>query len=121
MITGVEFKQGMIDVNREHYFISFNVAEIRDELKEYVWAFDPENEECLGNPDVIVSNLWIEEAILDVKDWFSYDYDSWSNMRDMIVEDVVDRTIQELKNKTQVGMVTGVLANDTTRGGGNAS
>ncbi len=42
-------------------------------------------------------------------------------MRDMIVEDVVARTELELKNKTQVGMVTGVLANDTTRGGGNAS
>ena len=121
MITGVEVKQGMVDVDREHYFISFSVSEIRDELSEYTWAFDPENEDCLGNPDAIVSNLWIEEAILGVRDGFSYEYDSWSNMRDMIVEDVVARTELELKNKTQVGMVTGVLANDTTRGGGNAS
>ena len=121
MITGVEVKQGMVDVDKEHCFISFNVAEIRDELKEYEWAFDPENEDCLGNPDAIVSNLWIEEAILGVRDSFSYEYDTWSNMRDEIVEDVVARTELELKNKTQVGMVTGVLANDNTRGGGNAS
>lgn len=115
MITGKEMKQGMVDVDREHYFISFNVAEIREELSEYVWAFDPENEECLGNPDVIVSNLWIEEAILDVKDNFSYEYDSWSNIRDMIVEDVVART--ELEFKTKVSVVSGVLANDSIRGG----
>jgi len=121
MITGKEMKQGMVDVDREHYFISFNVAEIRDELSEYAWAFDPSNEEYLGKPDAIVSNLWIEEAIIGVRDSFSYDYDSWSNIRDMIVDAVVDRTIQELNNKPHVGMVTGVLANDTTRGGGNAS
>jgi hypothetical protein len=121
MITGKEMKQGMVDVDREHYFISFNVAEVKDELREYVWAFDPSNEEYLGNPDAIVSNLWIEEAILEVRDSFSYEYDSWSNIRDMIVDAVVDRTTQELNNKTQVGMVTGVLANDTTRGGKNAS
>ena len=121
MITGKEMKQGMVDVDREHYFISFNVAEIRDELSEYAWAFDPSNEEYLGKPDAIVSNLWIEEAIIGVRDSFSYEYDSWSNIRDMIVDAVVDRTIQELNNKPNVGMVTGVLANDTTRGGGNAS
>ena len=115
MITGKEMKQGMVDVEKEHCFISFNVAEIREELSEYVWAFDPENEECLGNPDVIVSNLWIEEAILDVKDNFSYEYDSWSNIRDMIVEDVVART--ELEFKTKVSVVSGVLANDSIRGG----
>jgi len=115
MITGKEMKQGMVDVDREHYFISFNVAEIREELSEYVWAFDPENEECLGNPDVIVSNLWIEEAILGVRDSFSYEYDSWTNIRDMIVEDVVART--ELEFKTKVSAVSGVLANDSIRGG----
>jgi len=121
MITGKEMKQGMVDVDREHYFISFNVAEIREELSEYEWAFDPSNEKYLGKPDAIVSNLWIEEAIIGVRDSFSYEYDSWSNIRDMIVDAVVDRTIQELNNKPNVGMVTGVLANDTTRGGGNAS
>ena len=115
MITGKEMKQGMVDVDREHYFISFNVAEIREELSEYVWAFDPENEECLGNPDVIVSNLWIEEAILGVRDSFSYEYDSWTNIRDMIEEDVVART--ELEFKTKVSVVSGVLANDSIRGG----
>ena len=121
MITGKEMKQGMVDVEKEHCFISFSVEELKDELREYVWAFDPENEDCLGNPDVIVSNLWIEEAILGVRDSFSYEYDSWSNIRDMIIDAVVDRTTQELNNKPHVGMVTGVLANDTTRGGGNAS
>ena len=122
MITGKEMKQGMVDVNKEHTFISFTVAEIRDELNEYVWEFDPDNGDgdYLGRPDAIVSNLWIEQAILGVRDSFSYEYDSWSEIRDKIVEDVVDRTKEEL-NKTKVGMVTGVLANDTTRGGGNAS
>ena len=122
MITGKEMKQGMVDVNKEHTFISFTVAEIRDELNEYVWEFDPDNGDgdYLGRPDAIVSNLWIEQAILGVRDGFSYEYDSWSEMRDKIIEDIVDRTKEEL-NKTKVGMVTGVLANDTTRGGGNAS
>jgi len=122
MITGQEMKQGMVDVNKEHTFISFTVAEIRDELNEYVWEFDPDNSDgdYLGNPDTVVSNLWIEQAILGVRDGFSYEYDSWSEMRDKIIEDIVDRTKEEL-NKTKVGMVTGVLANDTTRGGGNAS
>tara|TARA_R100001440_G_scaffold75136_1_gene101622 strand:- start:488 stop:856 length:369 start_codon:yes stop_codon:yes gene_type:complete len=122
MITGQEMKQGMVDVNKEHTFISFTVAEIRDELNEYVWEFDPDNGDgdYLGRPDAIVSNLWIEQAILGVRDGFSYEYDSWSEMRDKIIEDIVDRTKEEL-NKTKVGMVTGVLANDTTRGGGNAS
>ena len=122
MITGQEMKQGMVDVNKEHTFISFTVAEIRDELNEYVWEFDPDNGDgdYLGRPDAIVSNLWIEQAILGVRDSFSYEYDSWSEMRDKIIEDIVDRTKEEL-NKTKVGMVTGVLANDTTRGGGNAS
>lgn len=122
MITGKEMKQGMVDVNKEHYFISFTVAEIRDELNEYVWEFDPDNGDgdYLGRPDAVVSNLWIEQAILGVRDSFSYEYDSWSEMRDRIVEDIVVRTKEEL-NKTRVGMVTGVLANDTTRGGNNAS
>ena len=115
MITGKEMKQGMVDVEKEHCFISFSVEELKDELREYVWAFDPENEDCLGNPDVIVSNLWIEEAILGVRDGFSYEYDSWSNMRDMIVDAVVDRTTEELK--TKVSAVSGILANDSIRGG----
>ncbi len=115
MITGKEMKQGMVDVEKEHCFISFSVEELKDELREYVWAFDPENEECLGNPDAIVSNLWIEEAILEVRDSFSYEYDSWSNIRDMIVDAVVDRTTQEFK--TKVSAVSGVLANDSIRGG----
>lgn len=115
MITGKEMKQGMVDVEKEHCFISFSVEELKDELREYVWAFDPENEECLGNPDVIVSNLWIEEAILDVRDWFSYDYDSWSNIRDEIIDRIVERATDELK--TKVSIVSGVLANDSIRGG----
>jgi len=115
MITGKELKEGMVDVEKEHCFISFSVEEVKDELREYVWAFDPENEECLGNPDVIVSNLWIEEAILEVKDWFSYDYDSWSNIRDLIIEKVVERATEE--TKTKVSTVSGVLANDSIRGG----
>tara|TARA_Y100001972_G_scaffold129310_1_gene196522 strand:- start:9781 stop:10152 length:372 start_codon:yes stop_codon:yes gene_type:complete len=123
MITGKEMKQGMVDVDKEHIFISFNVAEIREELSEYVWEFDPDNNEgtYLGDPNTVVSNLWIEEAILGVRDDFSYEYDSWSEMRDKIVEDVVYRTKHELKSKTPVSMVTGVLANDQTRGGNNAS
>lgn len=122
MITGKEMKQGRVDVKKEHTFISFNVREIRDELSEYVWEFDPDNNDgdYLGNPNTVVSNLWIEEAILSVRGSFSYEYDSWSNIRDMIVEDVVARTKHEL-NKNQVGMVTGVLANDSLRGGNNAS
>ena len=123
MITGKEMKQGMVDVDKEHTFISFSVSEIRDELNEYVWEFDPDNGDgdYLGNPDTVVSNLWIEEAILGVRDSFSYEYDSWSEMRDKIVEDVVVRTKHELKSKTPVSMVTGVLTNDQTRGGNNAS
>tara|TARA_Y100001938_G_scaffold150492_1_gene241686 strand:- start:5612 stop:5983 length:372 start_codon:yes stop_codon:yes gene_type:complete len=123
MITGKEMKQGMVDVDKEHIFISFNVAEIREELSEYVWEFDPDNNEgtYLGDPNTVVSNLWIEEAILGVREDFSYEYDSWSEMRDKIVEDVVYRTKHELKSKTPVSMVTGVLANDQTRGGNNAS
>ena len=123
MITGKEMKQGMVDVDKEHVFISFNVAEIREELSEYVWEFDPDNTDgdYLGDPNTVVSNLWIEEAILGVRDCFSYEYDSWSEMRDKIVEDVVVRTKHELKSKTPVSMVTGVLTNDQTRGGNNAS
>ena len=123
MITGKEMKQGMVDVDKEHIFISFSVAEIREELSEYVWEFDPDNNEgtYLGDPNTVVSNLWIEEAILGVREDFSYEYDSWSEMRDKIVEDVVYRTKHELKSKTPVSMVTGVLANDQTRGGNNAS
>ena len=118
MITGKELKEGMVDVQKEHHFISFSVDCIREDL-EYEWAFDPSNENYLGNPDVIVSNLWIEEAIEDVQGWFSWEYDSGSNIQEEIVRLVVERTEHELK--TKASMVTGVLANDSIRGGNNAS
>ena len=118
MITGKELKEGMVDVEKEHHFIAFSVDCIREDL-EYEWAFDPSNENYLGNPDVIVSNLWIEEAIEDVQGWFSWEYDSGSNIGEEIRRLVVERTEHELK--TKVSMVTGVLANDSIRGGTNAS
>ena len=118
MITGKELKEGMVDVEKEHHFISFSVDCIREDL-EYEWAFDPENEDNLGNPDVIVSNLWIQDAIEDVASWFSWEYDSGYNIQEEIIKLVVERTEQE--TKTKVSMVTGVLANDSIRGGTNAS
>ena len=114
MITGKEAREGMVDVSKEHVFISFSVEEIRDELSEYVWEFDKENEEYLGNPDAIVSNLWIEEAILEFKDYFNYEYDSWSNMRDEIGNLVVEKTKANYTNKTQVTI-------GNSRGGNYAS
>ena len=114
MITGKELKEGMVDVEKEHHFISFSVDSIREDL-EYEWAFDPENEDNLGNPDVIVSNLWIQDAIEDVQGWFSWEYDSGSNIQEEIVRLVVERTEQE--TKTKVSAVSGVLANDSIRGG----
>ena len=118
MITGKELKEGMVDVDKDYHFISFSVDCIREDLN-YAWEFDPSNENYLGNPDVIVSNLWIEEAIEDVQSWFSWEYDSGSNIQEEIVRLVVERTQQE--TKTKVSMVTGVLANDSIRGGTNAS
>lgn len=118
MITGKELKEGMVDVEKEHHFISFSVDCIREDL-EYAWAFDIDNPEYLGNPDVIVSNLWIQDAIEDVQGWFSWEYDSGSNIQEEIVRLIVERTEQE--TKTKVSVVSGVLANDSIRGGNNAS
>ena len=118
MITGKELKEGMVDVEKEYHFISFSVDCIREDLS-YAWAFAPENEDNLGNPDVIVSNLWIQEAIEDVQGWFSWEYDSGTSIQEEIVREVVERTEKELK--TKVRMVSGVLANDSIRGGNNAS
>ena len=118
MITGKELKEGMVDVEKEHHFISFSVDSIREDLR-YDWAFYSENEDNLGNPDVIVSNLWIQDAIEDVQGYFSWEYDSGSSIQEEIVKLVVERTEQE--TKTKVSMVSGVLANDSIRGGNNAS
>ena len=118
MITGKELKEGMVDVEKEHHFISFSVDCIREDL-EYAWAFDPDNPECLGNPDVVVSNLWIQDAIEDVQGWFSWEYDSGFNIQEEIIRLVIERAEQE--TKTKVSIVSGVLANDSLRGGANAS
>ena len=118
MITGKELKEGMVDVEKEHHFISFSVDCIREDLA-YAWAFDIDNPEYLGNPDVVVSNLWIQDAIEDVQGYFSWEYDSGTSIQEEIVQLVVERTQQELK--TKVSVVSGVLANDSIRGGNNAS
>ena len=118
MITGKELKEGMVDVEKEYHFISFSVDCIREDLA-YAWAFDIDNPEYLGNPDVIVSNLWIKDAIEDVQGYFSWEYDSGTSLQEEIIQLVVERTQQELK--TKVSMVTGVLANDSVRGGKHAS
>jgi hypothetical protein len=118
MITGKEMKEGRVDVQKQHVFVSFSVEDIRNDL-EYEWVFDPENEDNLGNPDVIVSDLWIEDAILDVCDNYSYEYASAANMREDIISIIIDKT--EENYKTKVSAVTGVLANDNIRGGTNAS
>ena len=118
MITGKEMKEGRVDVQKQHIFVSFSVEDIRNDL-EYEWVFDPENEDNLGNPDVIVSDLWIEDAILDVCDNYSYEYASAANMREDIISIIIDKT--EENYKTKVSAVTGVLANDNIRGGTNAS
>ena len=118
MITGKELKEGMVDVEKQYHFISFSVDCIREDL-QYAWAFTPENEDNLGNPDVIVSNLWIQDAIEDVQGYFSWEYDSGTSIQEEIINLIVERTEHELK--TKVSMVTGVLANDSIRGGNNAS
>ena len=117
MITGAELKN-KVDADKEHTFISFSVNEIRGEL-DYCPSFDKDCADYLGDHNVIVSNLWIEDAILEVADTFSYEYHSWVDLRDQIVELIEDKTQSEYK--TKVSSITGVLANDNTRGGGNAS
>ena len=118
MITGKELKEGRVDVQKQHIFVSFSVEDIREDL-QYEWAFNPENENNLGNPDAIVSDLWIEDAILDVCDNYNYEYASAVNMREDIISIIIDTTEQNYK--TKVSVVSGVLANDTIRGGTNAS
>ena len=119
MITGAELKH-KVDADKEHTFISFSVNEIRGEL-DYCPSFDKDygGENYIGDHNVLVSNLWIEDAILEVADTFSYQYHTWEDMRDQIVELIEHQTQSEYE--TEAGMVTGVLANDNTRGGGNAS
>ena len=120
MITGAEIKNGKVDVQKPHVFIAFSVEDIRYELG-YCASFDKDygGENYVGDHDVIVSDLWIEEAILEVCDTFNYDYDSWCSMRDRIVEIIEDKAQSEYG--TKVDSITGVLANDNTRGGANAS
>ena len=120
MITGKEIKNGKVDVQKQHTFISFSVEDVRWELDNCP-SFDKDygGSAYLGEHEVLVSDLWIQDAILEVCDTFNYDCDSWCNMRDQIVELIDDKTQAEYK--TEVGMITGVLANDNTRGGANAS
>ena len=119
MITGEEIKNGKVDVQKQHVFIAFSVEDIRWEL-DYCNTFDKEygGEDYIGDHDIIVSDLWIEEAILEVCDTFNYEYDSWVNMRDRIVEIIEEKAQSEYK--TEVNSITGVLANEK-RGGANAS
>ena len=105
MITGAEINN-KVDVEKEHVFISFSVEQVRDEL-EYVWAFDSDNPDRLGDHTVIVSDLWIQDAIEDAMDSFSYEWDAWTGIRDLIVEYVEERV--QLEYKTKVDTVTGVL------------
>lgn len=115
MITGAEINN-KVDVEKEYVFISFSVQEVRDEL-DYVWAFDSDNPDRLGDPTVIVSDLWIQDAIEDALNSFSYEYDSWTAIRDLIVEYLEDRVREEYK--TNVTTITGHMAK-THRGGNNA-
>ena len=105
MITGAEINN-KVDVEKEHVFIAFSVEQVRDEL-DYAWAFDSDNPNRLGDHTVIVSDLWIQDAIEDAMDSFSYEYDAWTAIRDLIVEYVEERVHHEYK--TKVDMVTGVL------------
>ena len=105
MITGAEINN-KVDVEKEHVFISFSVEQVRDEL-EYVWAFDSDNPDRLGDHTVIVSDLWIQDAIEDAIESFSYEWDAWTGIRDLIVELVEERV--QLEYKTKVDTVTGVL------------
>lgn len=118
MITGKELKEGRVDTQKQHIFVSFSVEDIREDL-QYEWAFDPENENNLGNPNAIVSDLWIEDAILEVCDTYDYEYASAVNMREDIISIIIDTTEQNYK--TKVSSVSGVLAHDIIRGGTNAS
>ena len=115
MITGAEINN-KVDVEKEHVFISFSVEEVRDEL-DFAWAFESDNPNRLGDHTVIVSDLWIEDAIGDAMDSFSYEYDAWTAIRDLIVEYVEERV--EIEYKTNVTTITGHMAK-THRGGNNA-
>lgn len=110
MITGEEIKNGKVDVQHQHVFISFSVEDIRYEL-DYCASFDKDygGEDYIGDHDVLVSDLWIQDAILEVCDTFDYDYHSWCNMRDQIVEIIEDKVQSEYK--TDVNAITGVLTN----------
>ena len=105
MNTGAEINN-IVDVEKEHVFISFSVEQVRDEL-DYAWAFDSDNPDRLGDHRVIVSDLWIQDAIEDALDSFSYEWDAWTGIRDLIVEYVEERV--QLEYKTKVDTVTGVL------------
>lgn len=115
MITGAEINN-KVDVEKEHVFIAFSVEQVRDEL-DYAWAFDSDNPDRLGDHRVIVSDLWIEDAIGDAMDSFSYEYDAWTAIRDLIVEYVEERV--QIEYKTNVTTITGHMAK-THRGGNNA-
>ena len=119
MITGKEIKNGKVDVEYEHPFITFSVNEIRGQL-DYCPSFDKDDqgEYYIGDHNILVSDLWIEEAILEVADTFSYEYCSWCDIRDQIVEIIEEKCYSEYK--TEVNSITGVLANEK-RGGANAS
>ena len=115
MITGAEINN-KVDVQKEHVFIAFSVEQVRDEL-DYAWAFDSDNPNRLGDHTVIVSDLWIEDAIGDAIDNFSYEYDAWTAIRDLIVEYVEERV--QIEYKTNVTTITGHMAK-THKGGNNA-
>ena len=119
MITGEEIKNGKVDTQKQHTFISFSVEDIRWEL-DNCQSFDKDygGSAYLGEHEVLVSDLWIQDAILEVCDTFSYDYHSWCDMRDQIVEIIEEKCYSEYK--TEVNSITGVLANEK-RGGANAS
>ena len=102
MITGAEINN-KVDVEKEHIFIAFSVEQVRDEL-DYAWAFDSDNPDRLGDHTVIVSDLWIQDAIEDALDSFSYEWDAWTGIRDLIVELVEERV--QIEYKTKVDMVT---------------
>ena len=120
MITGEEIKNGKVDVQHPHVFISFSVEDIRYEL-DYCASFDKDygGDAYLGDHNILVSDLWIQDAILEVCNTFNCEYDTWCSMRDQIVELIEDKVYTEYK--TEVNAITGVLANDNTRGGANAS
>jgi hypothetical protein len=110
MITGEESKGKKVDVQHQHVFISFSVEDIRYEL-DYCASFDKDygDENYIGDHNVLVSDLWIQDAILECADTFNYDYDSWCNMRDYIVELIEEKCQEEYK--TDVNAITGVLTN----------